>query len=96
MMKRISEKTKIRWAKEKELKKARCKLIGALWLQNEYGQEYVSGYCEECEMWTKVLQLSHTKHKGMGGTTHEYTVDEVRLLCNSCHARKEHGIKVVD
>ena len=40
------------------------------------------------------LQLHHKRHKGMGGTTKIYELDEVELLCGKCH-NEEHGIKEV-
>ncbi len=46
--------------------------------------------CGENSDW-RGLSLSHTKPKGMGGTTHKYTADEVQLLCGVCHDLK-HGI----
>ena len=94
-MRSISRKRELQIIEEKALKKERCKLISASWLSNDYGQEYCIGHCEGCGE-RRVLQLSHTTPKGMGGTTHKYTVDEVRLLCDTCHKSKEHGIKVVE
>lgn len=40
------------------------------------------------------LQIHHDPIKGMGGTTHIYTDDELWLLCYRCHANK-HGERVV-
>jgi len=51
------------------------------------------GLCERCHQlpdW-RGLSLSHTDPKGMGGTNHKYTIDEVQLLCGKCHAEL-HGI----
>jgi len=55
--------------------------------------ERCRGLCEQCGQppdW-RGLSLSHTKPKGMGGTTHEYTIEEVQLLCGRCH-NERHGI----
>ena len=52
------------------------------------------GLCERCHQlpdW-RGLSLSHTHPKGMGGTSHEYTIDEVQLLCGRCHSEK-HNIR---
>lgn len=51
------------------------------------------GLCMRCGQlpdW-RGLSLSHTKPKGMGGTNHEYTINEVQLLCGKCHSAL-HGI----
>lgn len=52
------------------------------------------GICMQCGKlpdW-RGLSLSHTKPKGMGGTSHEYTINEVQLLCGKCHAEL-HGLR---
>ena len=54
--------------------------------------EMCQGLCESCGRapdW-RGLSLSHTKHKGMGGTSHLYTIDEVTMACGKCHAEKGH------
>ena len=50
------------------------------------------GLCMCCHQWPdwRGLSLSHTKPKGLGGTTHIYTKDELKLLCGSCHSRLHH------
>ncbi len=50
------------------------------------------GFCEQCHTkgdW-RGLSLSHTDPKGMGGTSHVYTLDEVQLLCMPCHVKMHH------
>ncbi|PKH44980.1 hypothetical protein KKB3_01422 [Dehalococcoides mccartyi] len=81
-MRRLSDKMKRQIANERKLKSERTMICG--------------GLCEECHGYPdwRGLSLSHTKAKGMGGTSHVYTVDEVRLLCYKCHS-KEHGITEV-
>lgn len=54
--------------------------------------ERCQGLCEQCHSvpdW-RGLSLSHTKPKGMGGTSHVYTLDEVEMLCGNCHSRMHH------
>lgn len=80
--KRISPRLRLQIKNENEL---RFKLL-----------ERCGGLCERCHQppdW-RGLSLSHTKPKGMGGTRHVYTVDEVEMLCGKCHSA-EHGIKEV-
>lgn len=51
-------------------------------------------YCMRCGVagsWPG-LGMHHKIPKRMGGTTHRYTIDEVELLCSTCHSA-EHGIK---
>ena len=58
--------------------------------------ERAGGLCEKCgELpdW-RGLSLSHTKPKGMGGTTYQYSINEVQYLCGRCHSLR-HGIKEV-
>lgn len=58
--------------------------------------EISQGLCEECHThgdW-RGLSLSHTKPKGMGGTSHVYTIEEVKILCYPCHSLK-HGISEI-
>jgi hypothetical protein len=50
------------------------------------------GLCELCNQppdW-RGLSVHHLKPKGMGGTTHQYTDDELRLVCGLCHAALHH------
>ncbi len=45
------------------------------------------GLCEICGKlpdW-RGLSLSHENPKRMGGTTHVYTLDEVKMRCGICH-----------
>ena len=81
-MRKLSDKMQQQISNERRLKEQRMILCG--------------GLCEECRKYPdwRGLSLSHTKPKGMGGTSHVYTVDEVRLLCYKCHS-KEHGITEV-
>ena len=82
-MRRISPKMAAQIANERELKK---QLI-----------EQTGGLCQRCHTtgdW-RGLSLSHNRNKGMGGTTHVYTIDEVELLCYPCHNREKHGIHEV-
>jgi 5-methylcytosine-specific restriction endonuclease McrA len=54
--------------------------------------------CEECHTtgdW-RGLSLSHTKPKGMGGTHHVYTIDEVQILCYPCHNLLRHHIREIN
>ena len=58
--------------------------------------ERAGGLCEKCKElpdW-RGLSLSHTKPKGMGGTTYQYSINEVQYLCFKCHNLR-HGIKEV-
>lgn len=53
-----------------------------------------NGYCENCGRlpdW-RGLSLHHIRPKKMGGTNHEYTLDEVELLCGNCHS-SQHNIR---
>jgi len=58
--------------------------------------ERCQGKCMRCGQWPdwRGLSLSHTDPKGMGGTSHRYTIDEVQLLCGRCHAEM-HGEREV-
>ena len=61
-------------------------------LRDEFGD-----YCMECGapgVWPG-LGLSHETPKGMGGTSHIYTKEECKLLCQKCHANLRHGENVV-
>ena len=54
--------------------------------------EIADNHCEMCHTtgdW-RGLSLSHTKPKGMGGTRHLYSIDEVQILCYKCHAALHH------
>ena len=42
--------------------------------------------CSECGS-PHNIQMHHIRPKGMGGTRHEYTIDEVTLLCERCHSQ---------
>ena len=56
-----------------------------------------NGLCEECGSnggWIG-LHLHHKIHKGMGGSHHVYTDDDLELLCNGCHSAR-HGIKIIE
>lgn len=87
-IKKISEKRKAQ-IKEERLLKGRLII-----LQN--------GKCAGCHQRPDFkdgrgeLHLSHKIPKGMGGTTHEYTIDEVELICRRCHNEKRHRIKESD
>ena len=45
------------------------------------------GRCEICGQLPdfRGLSIHHNPPKGMGGTTHIYTLDEVKMLCGGCH-----------
>ena len=52
--------------------------------------------CEDCK--DKYLDfrghcLVHLKNKGMGGTRHIYTIDEVRYKCYHCHNVNNHHLR---
>jgi hypothetical protein len=51
--------------------------------------DYLCEACRTAGDW-RGLSLSHTKPKGMGGTRHIYTIDEVRILCYPCHEKLHH------
>jgi 5-methylcytosine-specific restriction endonuclease McrA len=51
------------------------------------------GLCESCKSpgdW-RGLQIDHSVPKKMGGTRHEYSAEELQVLCGRCHDLK-HGI----
>jgi hypothetical protein len=54
--------------------------------------------CEDCHNkyldW-RGLGLVHLKNKGMGGTSHIYTIDEVRIKCAHCHNVNNHHLSEV-
>ncbi len=58
--------------------------------------ERAGGLCEKCgEPWDfRGPELHHKKPKRIGGTTHQYSIDEVELICGRCHSLR-HGIKEV-
>ena len=59
--------------------------------------ERCKGLCEICHKppdW-RGLQLSHTKPKGMGGTSHIYTEEETQMLCGHCHSNIKHNLREV-
>jgi len=39
--------------------------------------------CERCGR--RAVEIHHTRPKRMGGTTHEYDVDELAAVCRKCH-----------
>ncbi len=54
-------------------------------------------YCQRCERNESSagkMQLAHPDNKGMGGTTHIYTLEETELICNKCHSNEDHGGRV--
>jgi len=54
------------------------------------------GRCERCKEFPdwRGLTISHITPKGMGGTRHEYTDDELEVLCGRHHSA-DHGIREV-
>lgn len=52
--------------------------------------------CRRCGKYPdwRGIALHHKRLKGMGGTSHLYTIDEVEILCGRCHS-SEHHIKEV-
>lgn len=52
------------------------------------------GRCEHCHGlpdW-RGLSRHHLRHKGMGGSSHVYTLAELELWCGPCHDA-EHGVR---
>jgi Zn finger protein HypA/HybF involved in hydrogenase expression len=76
----------------KKVSKKRAQQIRRENKLRELALERCGGLCEKCGNppdW-RGLSLSHTKPKGMGGTTHKYTIDEVQMLCGKCHSLEHH------
>ncbi len=49
------------------------------------------GFCEVCHKLPdfRGLSLSHENPKRMGGTTHVYTLAEVKMRCGVCHDKAD-------
>ena len=75
MIRRISPHLKEQIANEKILREQRL---------------IIADYCCEQCGGHDILDLSHNKNKGMGGTHKVYTLNEVQILCRSCHNKKHH------
>lgn len=57
--------------------------------------ERAGGLCEDCHQGPDWRGFAyHEPIKGLGGTTVEFTKDQVRKLCYPCHSAR-HGIKEV-
>ena len=54
--------------------------------------ERAGGRCEKCGKVAE-LEMHHIKPKRMGGTTYQYSLAEVIMLCNADHARV-HGQRI--
>ena len=60
--------------------------------------EIADNQCEDCHnefLDFRGLELVHLKNKGMGGTAHVYTIDEVRIKCAHCHHVNDHHLREV-
>jgi len=87
-------RTKIRKVSEKRTRQVveERKLIGLLLIE-------CKGRCMKCGEYPDFkdgyggLHLHHKKPKGMGGTAHNYTINEVELLCRKCHSHRHHIIE---
>ena len=51
-----------------------------------------SGLCEQCGSSGdfRGLSIHHKRGRGMGGTRHEYTAEELERLCGKCHSERHH------
>lgn len=54
--------------------------------------ERANGHCEFCGGLPdfRGLAIHHRKPKGMGGTHHIYTADELVVACGRCHSSEHH------
>ena len=54
--------------------------------------ERAGGLCEVCHTngdW-RGLSIHHRRPKGMGGSKHSYTAEDLALLCGKCHSQAHH------
>ena len=55
--------------------------------------ERAGGLCEKCGKPSLELEMHHIKPKRMGGTTYQYSLSEIIMLCQADHARA-HGQRI--
>lgn len=53
-----------------------------------------SGVCEECGR-NEFLEIAHIEPKGVGGSRKLDTEDNLRLLCQKCHAELYHHLRII-
>ncbi len=55
-------------------------------------RERSGGLCELCKQgpdW-RGLAIHHKRNRGMGGSKHLYTAEELILVCGKCHSQAHH------